>query len=170
MLEDTKPLERTKDTLQEEGVIMDSTLEKYNVRDTKRFYSDINEKALKGLPVNTINMTRKNKMNMSEVTHIKTELLQIICTSPIIYEAKKKYNAELDKWVISVKEIGLYGSGKTENEAVEDFIDAIIEFTEVYKDKINIITLMADSLKQAYMAKILLCDNDRSKLKSVIGL
>jgi len=145
-----------------------STIEKYNIRDTKKMYSRINDRALEGVEVITFNAFKKD--GTAEVSHIKTETLDYICNKYFIFKPLKVYDNELDTWTISVNEINLYGEGRTEKEANENLIDSILEFKNIYLEKIDLFSKLESIEKQMYMRKIIRCGTDREKLKKVLGL
>ncbi len=137
---------------------------RYNIRDTKRYYSELNNIALKGLEVITYNATSENE----EVSHIKSsylnQLLEKLPFDPIV-----EYDDELCVHTVSLNEIDLYGEGETIKEAVEDLINSIIEFLTIYLNKIDIFSKVEPELKQIYLLKLLKCNGDRKKIKKAIG-
>lgn len=137
---------------------------RYNIRDMKRYYSELNNIALKGLEVITYNATSENE----EVSHIKSsylnQLLEKLPFDPIV-----EYDDELCVHTVSLNEIDLYGEGETIKEAVEDLINSIIEFLTIYLNKIDIFSKVEPELKQIYLLKLLKCNGDRKKIKKAIG-
>ena len=137
---------------------------RYNIRDTKRYYSELNNIALKGLEVITYNATSENE----EVSHIKSsylnQLLEKLPFDPIV-----EYDDELCVHTVSLNEIDLYGEGETIKEAVEDLINSIIEFLTIYLNKIDIFSKVEPEMKQIYLLKLLKCNGDREKIKKAIG-
>ena len=139
-------------------------LPRYNIRDTKRYYSELNNIALKGIEVIPYNATSANE----EVSHIKTSylkrLLDKLPFNPIV-----DYDDELCSHTIALNEIDLYGEGKTVEEAVEDLVNSIIEFLAIYLEKLDMFSKVEPESKQVYLLKLLRCNGDKDKLKKAIG-
>lgn len=139
-------------------------LPRYNIRDTKKYYSELNNMALKGIEVITYNATSENK----EVSHIRTsylnKLLDKLHFNPIV-----DYDDELCIHTVALNEIDLYGEGKTIEAAVDDLVNSIIEFLAIYLEKIDMFSTVEPELKQVYLLKLIRCTGDRDKLKKAIG-
>ena len=73
-------------------------------------------------------------------------------------------------YTISVEEVPLYGSGDTEESAVENLIDATIEFLDIYKEKNDIYSRVYSAQCKGYALKLLRCGNDRNALRKAYGL
>ena len=143
---------------------MKSTLEKYNIRDTKKHYCDINNKVLSGLEIITC------KANTSEnVSHIKKQYMDHLLKN-IKFSIKEKFDKELKGWTISVNELNLYGEGATKEEAIEDLLDSILEFAEIYLEKVDLYSKVESIETQIYMLKVLRCQGSRDILRKELGL
>lgn len=142
---------------------------KFNVRDTKRYYSDLNSAALKGLELVTFKGINKNAHEDEEVSHIKTPyvnyLMGFLKFNPIIESGE-----ELGGYTIALNEIDMYGEGDTLDLAKENLIDSILEYIDIYVDKIDVFNQVESMEKQVYMLKLIRCDGDRENLKKEIGL
>lgn len=149
-----------------EGDFVEQPIEKYNIRDTKQYYSEINDKVLKGIEVITYNASKK----LSEVSHIKTELLDTIFDKFVCFHPRVELDEELNVWTVAADEIDMYGEGSTKEEAIEDLLDAIVHFCKIYAEKIELYAVLDSAEKKAYMRKMLRCENDREKIRKVIGL
>jgi hypothetical protein len=145
---------------------MNAALDKYNIRDTKQYYSEINDKVLKGMEVITFNATKK----LAEVSHISTAILDEICDRFVIFHPCSELDEELGVWTVSLNEINMYGEGKTEDEAIQDLINAIVEFSRLYKKKYEYYSMVEAPEVKVYMRKIARCEGDREKIKKAIGL
>ena len=82
----------------------------------------------------------------------------------------EEYDAELDTFTISVLELNMYGEGKTREEAINDLLDSIVEFAQIYNEKIDLFSKAESVEKQVYMMKILRSVSDRNSLKKELGL
>lgn len=138
---------------------------KFNIRDTKRFYSDINDKALNGIEVITYNAMGK----AGEVSHLSKQIVDFLLES-IQFHISEEFDEELGVYTISADDINIYGEGNTKDEAIEDLINSILEYTAIYIDQINLFSKVEDITKQGYMLKVIRCGNDKEKLKKVLGL
>ncbi|AGK96104.1 hypothetical protein [Clostridium pasteurianum] len=142
---------------------------KFNIRDTKRYYSDLNSAALKGLELVTFKGINKNAKVDEEVSHIKTlyidYLMGFLKIDPII-----ELGEEVGGYTIALNEIDMYGEGDTLEEAKENLIDSILEYIDIYIDKIDLFNQVESISKQVYMLKLIRCDGDRERLKKEIGL
>lgn len=142
---------------------------KFNIRDTKRYYSDLNSAALKGLELVTFKGINKNVQEAEEVSHIKTPyvnyLMGFLKFNPIIESGE-----ELGGYTIALNEIDMYGEGDTLDLAKENLIDSILEYIDIYVDKIDVFNQVESIEKQVYMLKLIRCDGDRENLKKEIGL
>ncbi|OPX85787.1 MAG: hypothetical protein A4E52_01600 [Pelotomaculum sp. PtaB.Bin013] len=141
-----------------------NSIPRYNIRDTKKYYSELNKIALKGIEVITYNATSENE----EVSHIKTsylnKLLDNLPFNPIV-----EYDDELCVHTVSLNEINLYGEGKTVEEAVVDLVNTIIEFLAIYIEKLDVFSKVEPESKQLYLLKLLRCNGDGEKIKKAIG-
>ena len=138
---------------------------KFNIRDTKRFYSDLNNLALKGIEVITYNAINEDE----QVSHLKTshldKLLDMLTFSPVVEK-----DEELQVYTIGLSEIDLYGEGKILEDATEDLLNSIIDFLSIYIEKLDIFSKVESDLKQLYLLKLFRCQGDKEKIRKVIGL
>ncbi|MDO9535647.1 MAG: hypothetical protein Q7J85_10045 [Bacillota bacterium] len=152
-----------------EGKNMEASLdERYNVSDTKKYYSKINETVLAGLIVTTFNAFKDEKN--SQVSHIRKDILEHLALQSSKYDIAKTFDNELNVWTVAVNEINLYGEGNTENEAVEDLIDSVIEYASLYKEKSDLFCKVESLDKLVFFIRILLCQGDREKIKKLLGV
>ncbi|PKM79960.1 MAG: hypothetical protein CVU89_15975 [Firmicutes bacterium HGW-Firmicutes-14] len=143
---------------------MSLAIPRYNIRDTKKYYSELNNMALKGIEVITYNSNNQGE----EVSHIKTthldKLLDNLSFSPLIEK-----DEELSINTVALNEIDLYGEGETVETAIEDLITSIIEYLTVYVDKIDMFSRVESEAKQVYVLKLLRCNGNREKIRKAIG-
>lgn len=79
----------------------------------------------------------------------------------------EEFDKELKIWTVALDEINMYGEGSTKEEALEDLINGIIEFTEIYKKNTDRYSLLEPEIIE-YMRKIIDCNNNREKIKLVL--
>ncbi len=136
----------------------------YTISNTKKTYCDINKQALSGIEIITSNAKTNEK-----VSHIKKEYLDYLLAK-LKFKFHKEYDSDLKIWTLMVKELNLYGEGENESIAVDDLINSVIKFTDLYRKKIEIFSKTENIKKQVYMLKILRCNNKRELLKKELGL
>lgn len=150
--------------ISKEGRNMSIAVPRYNIRDTKKYYSELNNMALKGIEVITYNSNNQAE----EVSHIKTayldKLIDKLSFSPLIEK-----DEDLAVHTVALNEIDLYGEGETVEIAVEDLITSIIEYLTIYIDKIDMFSRVEPEAKQVYVLKLLRCNGDREKIRKAIG-
>lgn len=138
---------------------------KFNIRDTKRFYSDINDKALNGIEVITYNAMDKT----GEVSHLNKKIIDFLLNS-LQFHISEEFDEELGVYTVSVDDINVYGEGASKDEAVEDLLNSINEYAAIYIEQIDVFSRIEDVTKQGYMLKIIRCEGDSVKLRKVLGL
>lgn len=143
---------------------MPAVIPQFNIRDTKKRYSELNTIALKGIEVRTYNANNEEE----KVSHIKTSYLDKLLGN-LSFQPTVELDEELRIYTVSLQEIDLYGEGKTIETAVEDLIDSILQFLAIYVEKIDLFSKVEPEMKQLYILKLLRCDGDREKTKKVIG-
>ena len=143
--------------------------ERYNVSDTKKYYSRINDSVLAGLIVTTFNAFKEEKS--SEVSHIRKDILEHLALSCNKYDIVKTYDEEYDAWTVAIENnINLYGEGKTREEAVENLIDSAIDYAIVYKEKSDLFCRIENLDKIVFYIRILICQGDRDKVRFLLGV
>jgi hypothetical protein len=140
-------------------------LPRFNIRDTKKHYSEVSNIALKGLEVISFNATMDNE----EVSLIKTTLLDTILDH-LNFNPSTEFDEELGIYTVALHEIDLYGEGKTVEEAVEDLVNSILDFLAIYIEKIDLFSKVEPDLKKAYLLKLLRCNGDTAKIRKAIGI
>ncbi len=136
---------------------------KFNIRDTKRFYSDINDKALNGIEVITYSTMGKK----GEVSHLSKKIVDFLFDS-LQFHITEEFDEELGVYTISVDDINIYGEGCTRAEAIEDLLTSIIEYVDIYVEQIDLFSKVENITKQCCMLKVIRYGNDREKLKEAL--
>jgi len=152
---------------EEVGRQLGAVLEKYNIRDTKRFFSEVNRKALEGLEVITYDGLRPNQ---GEVSHIKTEVLDKI-VSAFEFHPEWTLDEELSVWTVSLPELPGYGEGEDRKEAAEDLIDGLLEYVEAYYGNLQWFLNREETASDLrYLRQIARCEGDRARIARLVGL
>ena len=157
---------RKRGTLMEsrtEGQKMSTAIPQYNIRDTKKRYSELNNIALKGIEVITYNANDEKE----KVSHIKTSYLDLLLNK-LFFNPTVDLDDELMIYTVSLNEIDLYGEGKTVEAAVGDLIDSILQFLTIYIEKLDLFAKAESEIKRLYLLKLLRCNGDREKIKKAI--
>lgn len=143
---------------------MSITIPQYNIRDTKKRYSELNNIALKGIEVITYNANDEKE----KVSHIKTSYLDLLLNK-LSFTPSVNLDDELKIYTVSLDEIDLYGEGKTVEVAVEDLIDSVLQFLVIYMEKLDLFAKAESETKKLYLLKLLRCNGDRERIKKEIG-
>lgn len=138
---------------------------KFNIRDTKRFYSNINDKVLNGIEIITYNAMGKT----GEVSHLSKKIVDFLLDS-LQFHISEEFDEEIGVYTISADDINIYGEGSTRDNAVEDLINSINEYTAIYIEQIDMFSKVEDVTKQGYMLKIIRTGGNRQKLMKVLGI
>jgi len=77
-------------------------IKRYNIRDTKQYYSDINNLAAKGMEVITYNAVREAE----EISHIRRDYLDFLFNT-IDFKPVTELDEELKVYTVEVEEIGV---------------------------------------------------------------
>ncbi len=138
---------------------------KFNIRDTKKYYSDINAKALNGMEIITYNAMKAKE----EVSHINKLYFDFLLDN-LQFKPVVEYDEELKIFTITLNEIDMYGEGKSKEEATEDLLGSIQEYLKIYYNKIELYAKVEPISKQLYMLKLARCSEDKENILETIGL
>ena len=143
-----------------------AVLEKYNIRDSKRFFSEINRKAQEGLEV----ITYDSKPSQGEVSHIGTEVLDKVFRA-FKFVPEWTLDEDLSVWTVSLPEVALYGEGTDKKQAAEDLIDNVLEYVEIYYEDLRWFLSREETLPHLpYLRQVARCEGDRAKIATVLGV
>lgn len=143
---------------------MSISIPQYNIRDTKKYYSELNNMALMGLEIITYNANNEKE----KVSHIKTTYLDQLLTA-LPFNPSLELDEELGIYTLSLPEVDLYGEGRSPDEAVENLLESILTFLAIYIEKIDIFSKVESETKQLYLLKLLRCNGDKEKIRKEIG-
>lgn len=140
-------------------------LQRYNVKTTRDQYSQIHNLAAAGREVLTINTMGKG--TKKAVSHIEKSMLDFLFThAPITIE--KEYDAELNLWTLSIKQVDIYGEGPTEKAAEADLVKSTLEYIGFYYENLDFYS--GDTTeKKAAMAKLARCEGNPDALRTILG-
>ena len=104
---------------------------------------------------------------------ISTVLLDELCeTKTFSYEWLDKPGEGSEHYSLYNMETGVYGVGPTKQEAVEDFIDNILDYAQVYFNDLPYHLSPSGGRREHYwyLRRVLRCEEDREKLFLVLRL
>ncbi len=107
------------------------------------------------------------------VSLISTALLDELCeTKTFSYEWIDEPGKENKHYSLYNKETGVYGVGPTKAEAVEDFIDNIIDYAGVYFDDLPFYLSSSGGRREHYwyLRRVLRCEGDKERAYQVLDL
>lgn len=149
------------------AVDLGAVLKKYNIRDTKRFYTEINTKAQAGQEIITYDGSRGS---VPEVSHIKTELLDWVF-SRFPFHKTWSFDEDLGIWTVSLDDLNLYGEGRSKKDAIEDLIDSTLEYLQIYYANPEWFLNHEETASHfVYLRRIARCEGDREAIKDLLGL
>ncbi|MCL6448439.1 MAG: hypothetical protein K6U04_09865 [Armatimonadetes bacterium] len=118
-------------------------------------------------------LTDTRRKDDSPVSLISTKLLDELCeTKKFTYEWLDQPDERIEHYSLYNVETGVYGVGPTKQEAVEDFIDNILDYARVYFDDLPYYLSPSGGRREHYwhLRRVLRCEGDREKLFSVLEL
>lgn len=146
---------------------MGAVLKKYNIRDTKRFYTEINTRAQAGQEIITYDGSRGSA---PEVSHIKTALLDRVFSS-FPFRNTWTFDEDLGVWTVSLDDLNLYGEGQSKNGAIEDLINSVLEYLQIYYANPEWFLSREETAPHyVYLRRIARCDGDKDTIKRLMGL
>ena len=107
------------------------------------------------------------------VSLISTALLDELCeTKTFSYEWLDKPGEKSEHYSLDNMETGVFGVGPTKQEAVEDFIDNILDYAQVYFNDLSYYLSPSGGRREHYwyLRRVLRCEEDRGKLFCVLRL
>lgn len=69
---------------------------------------------------------------------------------------------------IAISNLPIFGEGDTRAEAVEDLIDAVIEFREAYLENLELYKRSESAYSRAIVLKLLRCGDDREAIRAAL--
>ncbi|MBE3587356.1 MAG: hypothetical protein IMW93_02160 [Thermoanaerobacteraceae bacterium] len=141
-----------------------------SVHEAKNRLTALRREAAAGKEFLLSDVRRKND---SPVSLISTGLLDELCeTKTFSYEWLDRPGEESDHYTLYNVETGVYGVGPTKQEAVEDFIDNILDYARVYFDDLPFYLSPSGGRREHYwhLRRVLRCEGNREELIRVLAL
>ena len=131
----------------------------------KSKFLDYFRQASKGMEIVAKNQTSKENVSLVS-TPVVSAMLEAMQ-----FSLEETIDAGLDNVItIAVNELPVYGEGKTREAAIEDLLETVIEYVDIYLNQIDLFSRIDTPKKQAYMLKLIRCGKDKSDLRKALGL
>lgn len=88
----------------------------------------------------------------------------------IVFNPIIESGEELGGYTISFREIDMYGEGVTKEEAIQNVLESIIDYINIYDEQIEIFSKVAPIEKHMYMCKLIKYKNDIEMLRKILRL
>lgn len=149
----------------EDKIMSNSILEYKSVSTAKQEFTSIFKKALKGFEVIAANVKSKNE---STVSIISTEDFMDILNIGFKFHPVIEEDEEGHGYTVALDEIMVQGDGKTTEEALNDLIDNVIEYTELYFEKLDFYKQIPNRRNHyPYLRRIAKCTNKKQILEVI---
>lgn len=135
------------------------------VSETKTRFSELAKSAALGLEIISVNRHSSSQL----ISLIKTDILTAALKT-MKFSISEEWDEELGVVTISVDEIPIYGEGNTQQEAINSLVDAAIEYTSVYQEKIDLFSRTDSPMVQAFMVKLIRAGEDRQAVQEALGI
>ena len=143
----------------------------YNVSTAKAQLGEIRRAALDGHEVIITNTKNRNNNNQS-VSVIASSLLDSIIEHGCKFSFMWTKEEGDEDYTLYVPEVDVFGVGQTKEAAIESLIDAVQEYAELYFGDLRF--YMSPTVHRenhfGYLRRIIRCDGDFKRLRSVLGL
>ncbi len=107
------------------------------------------------------------------VSLVSTELLDELCaTKTFSFEWIDEPTKESENYSLYNRETSVYGVGPTKREAIEDFVDNIVDYAEVYWNDLPFYLSPSGGRREHYwyLRRIVRCKNDIDQIYRVLDL
>lgn len=135
------------------------------VSEAKARFSELMRKASSGLEVLSAN--KHGSANL--VSLIRTDILTAALET-LLFTTAETLDPELGVITIAIDEIPVYGEGQSHDEAIQSLIDAVLDYTAVYEERIELFSRTESPRTQGLMLKLLRCSQDREAIRQALGL
>jgi len=135
------------------------------ISEAKRDFSRLYKQAEAG---REIIMTIK-KSGLSNVSLINSGILDVIIEEMAI-PIEETPDERLGGLTIAIPYLPMYGEGEIREEAIENLINAVVEFCEVYIKKLELYKRSESAYNQAIMLKLLRCNNNRKAIRAALKI
>jgi antitoxin (DNA-binding transcriptional repressor) of toxin-antitoxin stability system len=135
------------------------------ISEAKARFSELARKAAMGLETIAVNKHGSARL----VSLIGTDILTAALDS-MKFTVVETEDDELGVVTLAVEEIPVYGEGATRKEAVVALVDAVLDYCDVYQERIELFSHMDSPRTQGLMLKLLRCGNDRDAIRHELGV
>ncbi|MBT9177144.1 MAG: hypothetical protein DDT20_01474 [Firmicutes bacterium] len=137
----------------------------YPVSQAKARFSEFVREASLGFEVVSTNKHGSGSL----VSLVRTDILTAALDA-LTLTLTETTDDELGVITIAVADIPIYGEGVSREAAVHSLLDAAIDYTTVYRERIELFSHTDSPRTQALMIKLLRCEGDRVALRKALGL
>ena len=141
------------------------TKEAVPVSVVKARFSEFARKAAMGLEI-----VSANRHGAAEPVSIVKTGIVTAALEALKFTLVEELDEELGLLTISVAEIPIYGEGQGREEAAESLVDAALDYSRVYEERIELFSRVDSALTQAYMLRLLRCGGDRIAIGHALGV
>jgi len=134
------------------------------VSEAKAKFSELHRLAGLGLEVVS---TNKHHPAQS-VSMIRADILTAALET-MKFSLMETRDDELGVTTIAVREIPVYGEGPTREEAIVSLVEAALDYSEVYREKIELFSRADTPEQQGLMLKLMRCGTDHEAIKRTLG-
>lgn len=135
------------------------------ISEAKAKFSELARMAGMGHEVISANKHGKN----APISLIKTDILTSALAT-MKFTITETEDDELNRITILVEEIPVYGEGSSRAEAVETLIDAVLDYLNVYVERIELFSQIDSPKTQGLILKLRRCGHDRQAIRAALGL
>lgn len=133
------------------------------VSEAKKNFSQLYKLAEAGREV----LTTKKNSDLSNVSLVNSDILTAMFDKFVI-PIEETSDDVVGGLTIAVPHLPIYGEGNTREEAIEDLIDAVIEFREAYLENLELYKRSESLDNKIVMLKLLRCGNDREAIRAAL--
>lgn len=112
-------------------------------------------------------MTTIRNSGLSNVSLINSDILAVMLDGLVI-PIEETLDERVGGVTIAIPYLPMYGEGETREQAIENLVDAVIEFREAYTENLELYKRSESAFNQAVMLKLLRCGNDREAIRAAL--
>lgn len=135
------------------------------ISEAKARLSELVRKVGLGFEVLTTNKHGSGQL----VSLVETEILTAALRA-MQFTLVESEDQELGLVTISVKEIPVYGEGRSREQAIESLLDAVLDYRLVYEENIQLFSRVDSAETRGLMLKLMRCGDDRQAVGAALGL
>ena len=113
-------------------------------------------------------ITIKNS-GLSNVSLINSDILNALFDI-LVVPIMETRDENLGGLTIAIPYLPIYGEGETREEAVENLIDSVIEFREVYLENLDLYKCSLSAFNRAILLKLLRCGDNRKAIRATLNV